>query len=212
MDRNPNGYPENLISALCEGHDLPIPERLSADMHAGIAYAISTLEQREQTVLNRRFFLQASRADIGRELQLSPERIRQIERNALNKLRTTTRINYIAYGVAGYMHVVKQNAYHKGYLAGYERGVEDCKSGITDKTIPPDLLDRPIQFLNLTTRPFNSLDRSGYQTIRHITVLKHQKILQIRNLGRKGLCEIAWSLWNHGIRDTDWNHFLYPDG
>ena len=211
MDHQPGGYPQNLIAALRKGHDLPIPEMLSADMEAGIAYALSTLEQREQDILSKRFCQQESLSAIGRELQLSPERIRQIERGALIKLRTTSRINYITYGISGYMRMSKEQSYHKGYLRGYERGVEDCKSGAVRKEIAPDLPDRPIQFLNLTTRPFNCLDRSGYRTIREITVLNQQQIGQIRNLGAKGLCEIAWALWNRGIRDTQWNHWLYPD-
>ena len=211
MDRHLHGYPDNLISALCEGYDLSIPEKPSADIHAGITYALSTLGQREQIILNKRFFLQLSRADIGKELQLTPERIRQIEHRALNKLRSTKRINFITYGIAGYMRIIKDHAYHKGYLAGYECGVEDFKSGIVNRQISPDLLDRPIQFLNLTTRPFNCLDRGGYHTIREISNLSQQEIRQIRNLGRKGLCEIAWALWNHGIRDTQWNNWLYSD-
>lgn len=211
MDHHPNGYPENLISALSKGHNLSIPESLSADMHAGLTYALSTLEPREQTILSKRFSQQLSWADIGMELQLSPERIRQIEKKALNKIRTTTRINYIAYGITGYMRMMKKQAYHKGYLSGYACGVEDCKSGNVDKETSPDLLDRPIQFLNLTARPFNSLDHSGYHTIREITVLSQQEIQKIRNLGHKGLCEIALALWNYGIRNTAWNNWLYSD-
>ena len=104
-----------------------------------------------------------------------------------------------------YIRSVKKQAYHQGYLAGYRRGIEDCISGKSCMQTEPDLLDRPIQFLNLSTRPFNSLDRAGYRTIRDIVSLNQQEIWKIRNLGIRGLREIAGALWDHGIQDSEWN-------
>ena len=99
-------------------------------------------------------------------------------------------------------------AYNRGYIAGYQRGMEDSKAGSRTK---PELLDLPIQFLNLSTRPFNCLDRAGHRTIRDIISLNQQEIRKIRNLGTKGLHEIAQSLWDRGVRDSEWNTWLYSD-
>ena len=107
-----------------------------------------------------------------------------------------------------YIRLVKRQAYHIGYIAGYRRGVEDSKSGKADTQLEPELLDRPIQFLNLSTRPFNSLDRAGYRTIGDIVSLSKQEIWKIRSLGDKGLREIAGALWDYGIRDSEWNEWL----
>ena len=107
-----------------------------------------------------------------------------------------------------YIRMVKQQAYHKGYLAGYQRGIEDSRTGRIDGQGASELLDQPIQFLNLSVRPFNSLDRAGYQTIREIIALSHQEIWKIRNLGAKGRHEIATALWEHGVRDSEWNEWL----
>lgn len=106
------------------------------------------------------------------------------------------------------IHLIKQQAYHKGFLDGYKRGIEDSKA---DQHVAAGMLDQPIQFLNLSTRPFNSLDRAGYRTIRDIVSLNQAEIWKIRNLGTKGLREIAGALWRHGIRDSEWNAWLFPD-
>lgn len=107
------------------------------------------------------------------------------------------------------IRLAKEQAYNKGYIAGYQRGIEDCKSGRMDTQ--PDILDCPLQFLNLSKRVINSLDRAGYSRIRDIVPLDPQEIWRIRNLGSKGLCEIAWALWEREIRDTDWNGWLYSE-
>ena len=110
-----------------------------------------------------------------------------------------------------YIRLVKQQAYHKGYLDGYKRGLEDSRTSDAQHQTEPVLLEKPIQFLNLSTRPFNSLDRAGYRTIRDIVSLNRAEIWKIRNLGTKGLHEIAVALWDHGIRDSEWNEWLYSD-
>ena len=102
---------------------------------------------------------------------------------------------------------IKQQAYHRGYIDGYRRGIEDSKSGKADSSIVPGL-EQPIQILNLSTRPFNSLDRSGSRTIGDIVSLDKEGIGRIRGLGSKGAHEGAHTLWNYGIRHSAWNFWL----
>ena len=104
-----------------------------------------------------------------------------------------------------HIRMIKQQAFHEGFIAGYQRGIEDSRAW---SQVPPALLDSPLQFLNLSSRPFNSLDRAGHRTIRDIISLNRQEIWKIRNLGTKGLHEIAQALWNLGIRDSQWNEWL----
>lgn len=107
--------------------------------------------------------------------------------------------------------LLKKQAYYKGFIEGYQRGIEDCKSGKETTRVDPECLDCPLQFLNLSTRTFNSLNRAGYSRIQDIVSLRKQEIWKIRNLGIKGLREIAWALWERGIRYTEWNEWLYSD-
>ena len=108
-----------------------------------------------------------------------------------------------------HIRLLQQRAYHEGYMAGYQRGIEDSRTGVQT---PPALLDCPLRFLNLSTRPFNSLDRAGYRRIGDIVSLNRQEIWKIRSLGTKGLHEIALALWDAGIRDSRWNEWLLSDG
>ena len=68
---------------------------------------------------------------------------------------------------------LQHRAYHEGYMAGYQRGMEDGRAGMQ---MPPALLNCPLQFLNLSTRPFNSLDRAGYRTVGDIVSLDRKEI------------------------------------
>ena len=104
-----------------------------------------------------------------------------------------------------HIRLLKQQTYQEGYIVGYQRGIADSRDGV--QTIP-DLLDRPLQFLGLSVRPYNSLDRAGYRTVREVVSMNQLEILKTRNLGAKGLHEIAQALWNLGIRDSQWNEWL----
>ena len=107
--------------------------------------------------------------------------------------------------------LLKRRAYMKGYMAGYHRGIEDSRAGKTETQTETAFLDRPIQFLNLSVRPFNSLDRAGYRRIRDIVSLDQQEIQKIRGLGIQGLREVAGALWDYGIRDSGWNEWRYSE-
>ena len=100
-------------------------------------------------------------------------------------------------------------SYSRGYIAGYMRGIEDCRAGLCHSSDDSGLWDKPIPFLKLSKRPINCLEQAGYRTVGDIASLRKEDIWKIRNLGRKGLHEIAWALWNHGIRDSQWNDWLY---
>ena len=54
-----------------------------------VAQALSHLDDREKHIIRQRFFIEEKRTlrDISQELEISPERVRQIERAALGRLR-----------------------------------------------------------------------------------------------------------------------------
>lgn len=149
--------------------------------------------------------------DISSCLSISPERVRQIKVKALRKFRDTSRFRYIRYGVAGYIRKKSADAYHQGYLTGYEKGLADGRNSTEECALPPEMMNLPIQYLNLSVRPYNCLYRSGYEYIRDIVSLSKEEIFKIRNLGRFGANEIAKALCDRGILDSEWNHYLFCD-
>jgi DNA-binding CsgD family transcriptional regulator len=86
--------PEMLALPPSQEHELAAKE-----LRAALADQLATLTPREQQVIRQRFgFDSAERAfvDIGRELGISVERVRQIEMKALSKLRKPGRARALA--------------------------------------------------------------------------------------------------------------------
>ena len=85
------------LGHLIEDRDAIAPDQAVADvmMREQIAKVLESLDGREQRVLRLRFGLEDGHArtleEIGREIGLTRERIRQIEAGALRKLRHPSR-------------------------------------------------------------------------------------------------------------------------
>jgi len=77
----------------------PSAAAVKKDMKAQIMKVLDSLEDREKTVIIKRFGLEDNEAmtleEIGKEMNLSRERIRQIENMALRKLRNPVRANQL---------------------------------------------------------------------------------------------------------------------
>lgn len=80
-------YPKNLVMAVIDDYDLELPE-FTPDVVAGINYAVSTLDEREQMILYLRYVEKKTLKEIGEHFGFKQERSRQIEVRALRKLRT----------------------------------------------------------------------------------------------------------------------------
>jgi len=91
-------YPQNLVMAIVDSIEVPIAE-FSPDIIAGIDYAVSTLDEREQVLIRLRYAEKQSLAQIGEHFGFKQERSRQIEVRALRKLRTPMCWKYITHGV-----------------------------------------------------------------------------------------------------------------
>lgn len=88
-------FPENLVSAIFGGCAIGV---LNTDQLKGIKHVLSTLGEREQTVIIKRFRDGYTLEEVGKNLHLSRQRIRQIEVAALRKLRHPSRGKYIKEG------------------------------------------------------------------------------------------------------------------
>ena len=191
---------------------MEMPSKLTSDVLAGVQYALSTLSEEEQTILRRRFIAQASRPDIASCFALTPERIRQIERKAIFKLREPCRWNYISLGVAGYCKARAtaefNKGYSKGYTDGYRHGKTDAENNVTYSYGPEELLAKPIQHLNLSTRSQQCMFALHCETVGDVVRLTEEQIMRTRNLGKKSADEIARKLNAAGAKGSAWDQFL----
>ncbi len=103
---------------------------------------------------------------------------------------------------------IQTSAYNKGYVAGYRAGLADGRSGRSGLDGQAEILQIPLEILELTTRTRNSLLDCGCVRIADIANMPAEKIGYIRNLGRKGVDEVARALRKHGLIHTDWRAFL----
>lgn len=199
-------YPYNLLLAAKGQTDLELPVSQSADVQAGLRYALSTLTEVEQELVRLHYAQGRSLADAAAQLSLSQEEARACGGKLLQKLRIPSRWNYIRYGVAGYLKKEQASQYNKGYLAGFEDGYQDGRRGADRKQ--DGALGLPIEALNLSTGAYNCLNRMGYVYIGEVAALSEYSIRVMHGLGRKYADEVARALQDKGIGRTAWYQFL----
>lgn len=202
-------YPRNLLLAVRGAWEQGEPTELTADVLAGIQYALSTLNEREQLVLCRRYKDGKKLREIGEEIGVKQERSRQIETAALRKLRYPRNMFFMTKGVDEYIKkrckVEYERGYQVGYNAGYQQGVDEASNGVSKAGISVTIVSLPIEALDLSVRSFNALRRAGYVTIGDLLNVDEKGIIHIKNLGSKQRQEVAVSLYRYGISQTSWD-------
>jgi DNA-directed RNA polymerase subunit alpha len=92
--------------------------------------------------------------------------------------------------------------YHQAIVDGLhpsERGSEET-AGLLD--VPAETYDTPLEMLELSTRTYNALKRSGITTIGQVLEIAEKDLSNIRNMGAKSVEEIVAQLQAHGYRDN----------
>lgn len=207
-----NMYPYNLLIAIRGMADREIPEVLTEDHLAGLEYVLSTLEYREKEILLQRYRDGFMRTEIAEVYGIMPERVRQIENKACRKLQPLAKWNYIAYGVAGYMKRIATSEYNRGYSVGYSEGYSDGKvdgaAGITKPYASDEVLSRPIESLNLSTRAHSCLRMAQCKRIGDVVRLTDERISTMRQLGKMSANEIAQAIRALDIQQSAWDKYL----
>lgn len=207
-----NAYPYNLLVAIRGMADREIPEVLTKDHLAGLTYVLSTLDDRERDILLRRYRDGSMRSKIAESYGIIPERVRQIENKACRKLQPFAKWNYIAYGVAGYMKRIATSEYNRGYSVGYGEGYSDGKTdgavGITKPYASDEVLNRPVESLNLSTRAHSCLRLAQCKRIGDVVRLTDETISTMRQLGKVSANEIALAIKALHIEHSAWDRYL----
>lgn len=207
-----NKYPYNLLVAIRGTADREIPEVLTDDHLAGLEYVLSTLGDRERDILLQRYRDGFMRTEIAEVYGIIPERVRQIENKACSKLRPLAKWNYIAYGVAGNMKRVATSEYNRGYSVGFSEGYSDGKvdgaAGITKPYASDEVLNRPVESLNLSTRAQSCLRLAQCKRIGDVVRLTDETISTMRQLGKVSANEIALALKSLHIEHSAWDRYL----
>lgn len=174
-------YPDDLVAAiLCwEGERDVVVNNFTKDRMLGLEYALSTLSDNERKVIMCRFQKSMTLKSTGETMNLSTERIRQIEAKALRKLRHPLLVLYIT----------------KGYV-----NIEKIRSTAKRKPLY-------VEELNLSNRCKIALRRHRIDTIDKLMEIVEPdeggfcKLMELRGIGRIGFKAImdatnAIKTWN----------------
>lgn len=184
-------WPENLITEIgleaVFGADSYSP--LNEDQLEGLEYALDLLKEKEKTAVILRYREHKTLKETGDYFALSTERIRQIIRKSIRKLRNSDRMVY----------------YRDGYQ-GTKRKREERKLRIRESVekngLMKTLAEVDIRECELSVRAFNCLHRAGMDTLGQVVESMNRdpwEILRIRNLGIKCLEEVVNKLEEYGI-------------
>lgn len=190
-------YPMNLFLTLLSCTVEP-PE-FTDDILDGIAYAISTLNDRQREVLRQRYEERKTYKAIAASFGVTTQRSRNAEYLAFRKLRHPKLLGFILYGKQGYADM--NYVYRSPWTA------EEVKEE-TPKKADPEYLQKPIAAMDLTVGAENRLLRAGYECIGDLVKLTHEEIQGIKYLTSKNRVEIAECLYRNGVTDTCWVDYV----
>ena len=186
-------YPYNLIATIIDESvwELNLPTEMTEDHLAGLEYAISQLDEREQTIIRMRYEQKQTFAQIGEKFNISVNRASQVERKALRKLYHPKNLKYYKYGIEG----------HKVRQAEFEEA--ERKRAYTEKVMATTIYD-----LDFSVRTFNNLIRANCGNVGDLVALSEEDILNLKNMGKKQFAEVALKLKALGLLHTAWEKFL----
>jgi len=205
-------YPYNLIIAAKGNSSVGFPVTSREDVILGLEYVLAKLDKQEALFLRQRFEEGKLLEEIGLDLIPIKEDAKEWEQRILKKLRVPTRWGFIQFGIDGYLRnriqEVKQEAYHKGYADGYQKGIGDSSFEDFRKNLPEHLLNMPIETMGLPTHAYNCLFRAKCERIQDVVSLDEDGIYRIRNMGKVTAGVIGEKLQELGINNTAWDKYI----
>lgn len=220
------------FTAAYEGKEVDLPERKGreefihkilgseymplADFDEAFSNVLKSLSSVEQEVLKSRVLEEKSFNDIGQQMNLTGERVRQIEKTAIRKCVHPSRRGPFKYGIR-ILDELKQKQEKLKELKVQIELLEQQEEVIKEKYInkmnaclssleetstqngnkeiaiasPQDRLMKSIESLNLSVRSYNALKRAGVESISQLIDLMPKQLIRIPNLGSKSMSELV---------------------
>lgn len=146
-----------------------------------------TLSDKENYVLIKRYFRNKdftinSYKEIGEELGVTPERVRQIELRAVRKLKHPSRLRRFEYVFSSNKEELDTD-YIKTILS------DGVTFNFNEATLSAKR-DIPIEEIDLSVRSYICLKRAGIKTLGDLFDKTEAELMKLRNLGKKSLREV----------------------
>lgn len=151
---------------------------------------LETLPDKEGEILLSRYKHGTELRRLGETLHVSSERVRQIQKDGLARLRHPT--------VSSHILTVGPDE-----VAALNRRVRELSRAIGEAAPEPDMsdltADSPIEALNLSARSYNGLRRLRIRMLGDLTATTVQDLMTSRGLGSQSIREIRDAVAPYGI-------------
>lgn len=186
---------------------------------ASVMYLIYRMNAKTRDMLLLYFKEQKPMEAVAKEVNRSKQAVWQNINNALYSLGRGVYLDILVNGVTDTDNARIKNARTIGFNEGYYAGLKDGKSSALDQLsavlkgrIEKEGLDKiSLNDVPLSIRSYNCLRRSNCETLGDVACLGSERLLKVRNLGRKSYDEIVglfehlgfdiYAYWNKLERD-----------
>lgn len=184
---------------------LKCPMRIPEDAEETVKTIMKDLTEREQLCINLYYFEEFTLEEVGKRLNVTRDRIRQIIAKGIRKLRNPHRSNILAVGMDEYNRIHEEvrrirDETREKYLEQFKQ--EEEKKYDNNE----DFLEVSIEELELSVRAYNCLKRGGCDTIKDVFLKDEDDFMRIRNLGRKSKEEVQQKVEDylrfHGLNSS----------
>lgn len=194
-------FPETLIESLDfdERADISYIEN---HIEENLDLALKTIPERSANIFKLAYKYGYTAKAIGLKEGITGERVNQIVRKTLRRLRLPQRKNILQYGQEYFN--LQENV--ESLKVELRKKIDELKYKIENhesiEIEKDDLVEySKIEHLDLSVRSYNCLKRAGINTVGELTQKTEEEMMRVRNLGRKSLKEIKDKLFNlYGIK------------
>lgn len=163
------------------------------------------LTERENKILQMRYEWGMSLEEVGKELGVTRERIRQVEARAIRKLKHQYYKGTIRCVPESELREAQGEADHYKEQAEYLQAELDKIRNITPEQRTEaekkgTFLETSIDELDLSVRSYKCCKRAGINTLGDLCGKTYTEMQKVRNLGKKSLQEIENKMNEYGLR------------
>ena len=161
------------------------------------------LTERENKVLQMRYEWGMTLEEVGSELGVNRERIRQIEARAIRKMRMR-KLDIMCAPAIDYRKELSDNEVLRNQVNYLQseldriRGISTLQREEADKK--RSVMETSIDELELSVRSYNCCKRAGINTLGDLCEKTLNDMYHVRNLGRRSLQEIEKKMSEYGLR------------
>lgn len=196
-------YPWNLAVSVYRGDE----EILDSVYKPKLLQAVASLSDREQQIIEMRFKHYMTLDECASRMKVTRERIRQVEAKVLRKLRNPAR--RFAFDIDKLYAerneaIVERDKLKLENIVLRDKLNDLLKTDIgsianeeTEKQIKPKEIY--IDEMELSVRSYNCIRRAGFTKVSDFQDVTVERLMHVRNLGRRSLEEIVAKLKEYGI-------------